>query len=173
MRKTGSWQWIVVMLVLVASMTGCSSASQGMTVGDVWVRAVSGAGRQGNEAGGGHRGMATPPAAGGMMMDGMNSAAYMVLRNGTREADRLLRVESDIAQAVELHQTQVENEVMTMRPVEAIEIPAGGEAVLKPGGLHVMLIGLKQPLAVGQKVSLRLVFENAAPQVVEAEVRAP
>jgi hypothetical protein len=50
---------------------------------------------------------------------------------------------------------------MRMRPVDAVEVPAGGEAVLEPGGLHVMLIGLKAPLEEGDSFALRLVFEDA------------
>jgi hypothetical protein len=61
--------------------------------------------------------------------------------------------------------------VMSMHPVEAIDVPAGSEAVLKPGGLHVMLIGLTRDLKVGEKVVVKLTFEKAGERVVEAEVR--
>jgi copper(I)-binding protein len=114
--------------------------------------------------------MATP---GEDMTAGMNSAAYMLIHNGTSQTDRLLRVESNAAQAVELHRSEVVDEVMTMRPVESIEIPAGGEVRLEPGGLHVMLIGLTQPLEAGSSIPLTLVFENAGEITVDAEVRAP
>jgi len=102
-----------------------------------------------------------------------NSAAYMILRNGGDAADRLVKAESDVADAVELHKMIMEGSMMQMAPVENIEIPAKGQAELKPGGLHVMLIGLKHELKPGEKIKLKLQFEKAGMQEVEAEVRKP
>jgi hypothetical protein len=102
-----------------------------------------------------------------------NSAAYMLLRNGGQTVDRLIRAESDVAAAVELHKTTMEGNMMKMAPVENIEIPAQGQAELKPGGLHVMLIGLKRELKPDEKIRLKLHFEKAGAQEVEAVVRKP
>jgi len=102
-----------------------------------------------------------------------NSAAYMILRNGGEAADRLLKAESDVADAVELHKSTMDGGMMKMAPVENIEVPAKGQAKLEPGGLHVMLIGLKRELKAGEKIKLKLQFEKAGMQEVEAEVRKP
>jgi copper(I)-binding protein len=102
-----------------------------------------------------------------------NSAAYMILRNNGDTADRLLKAESDAANAVELHKTTMEGNMMKMAPVENIEIPAKGQAELKPGDLHVMLIGLKRELKAGEKFKLKLQFEKAGMQEIEADVRKP
>ena len=59
-----------------------------------------------------------------------------------------------------------------MRQVQSIDVPAGGTAELKPGGLHVMLIGLSQPLTLGTKIPLTLTFERAGPVTVEVMVEA-
>jgi hypothetical protein len=95
------------------------------------------------------------------------------LQNNGSTADRLVGAESDVAEAVELHISEMKGEVMTMRPIEYVEVPANGQAELKPGGMHIMLIGLKRDLKAGEKVALTLVFENGGRIDVEAEVRAP
>ena len=102
-----------------------------------------------------------------------NSAAYMILRNSGDSTDRLVKVESDIANAVELHKTTMEGSLMKMAPVENVEVPAKGQAELKPGGLHVMLIGLKRELKADEKIKLKLQFEKGGTQEVEAVVRKP
>ena len=61
--------------------------------------------------------------------------------------------------------------VMKMRQVEKIEVPAGSETVLEPGGYHVMLIGLKQSLELGQKVAITVNFDDGSSVPVEAEVK--
>ena len=90
-----------------------------------------------------------------------NGAAYMVVLNGTDAAVRLAAAASDVAAAVELHETIEENGVMKMVPrLDGFEIPAGGSVELKPGGKHVMLIGLVAPLQAGKPFSLTLTFDN-------------
>ena len=97
-----------------------------------------------------------------------NSAAYLVIQNRGAGADRLIGVETDVANAVELHRSILEDGIMRMRRIDALEIPARGEVVLEPGGYHVMLIDLKAPLAAGDAVPLTLRFERTG----EVEVRA-
>jgi hypothetical protein len=106
-------------------------------------------------------------------ISGGNSAAYMVLHNLTDETDRLVSVKSDAAESAEMHITQTENDVASMRPVDSIEVPPRGFTELKPGGLHIMLVGLKHELKAGDKVKLILQFENAGSISAVAEVRAP
>src|SRR5690606_2912305 len=70
-----------------------------------------------------------------------NGAAFFAVEN-SGPADRLVAASGDVAQRVELHTHRMEGNVMQMRQVEAVEVPAGGTAILQPGGFHVMLIGL-------------------------------
>lgn len=89
------------------------------------------------------------------------SAAYLTLTI-TGGSDRLIAAESDAAARVELHTHEVDaNGVARMRQVEAIPVAAGAPAELKPGGLHVMLMGIGRPLAEGETIDLTLVFEKA------------
>ncbi|MDZ4721360.1 MAG: copper chaperone PCu(A)C [Roseiflexaceae bacterium] len=111
--------------------------------------------------------------AGDMAMD-MSSAisgAYMTIKNTGGTADTLLMVQGDIAAALELHSMTETNGVMQMRPVERVEIPANGEVQLTPGGMHVMLIGLKQDLKPGDSIPLTLQFEKAGTIQVIATIR--
>jgi copper(I)-binding protein len=106
-------------------------------------------------------------------MGGDTSAAYMTLRNNGKAADRLIGVQSDAAEIVEMHTTQTTNDVSMMAKVENIEIPAQGKVTLEPGGTHLMLIRLRRELSAGEKVQLTLDFEISGQMQVEAEVRAP
>lgn len=101
-----------------------------------------------------------------------NSAAFMILKNGGSAADRLVKAESDVSKAVEIHKTTMEGGIMKMAPVENIEVPAGGQAELKPGGFHVMFIDLNRELKPGEKIKLKLTFEKAGTQELMAEVRS-
>ena len=88
-------------------------------------------------------------------------AAYLTVRNAGAADDRLIGVASEVADRAELHGSEMQDGVMRMRPVEAVEVPAHGQAALEPGGLHIMLIGLKAPLEEGGSFALTLTFENA------------
>ena len=98
-------------------------------------------------------------------------AAYMTLVNTGAETDRLLSAFGDVAETIELHTHLLENNVMKMRKVDAIEVAPGEPTALKPGGLHVMLIGLKKPLVAGQTFPLTLKFEKAGEVPVQVMVR--
>lgn len=100
-----------------------------------------------------------------------NGAVYMTIRNMTDVEDKLVKAESDIAEAIELHAVEDNNGVMEMRPVPQLDIPAGGEVELRPGGFHVMLIGLNQELTPGSLIDVTLQFEQAGEIAVQAEVR--
>jgi copper(I)-binding protein len=109
-----------------------------------------------------------------MGMGGMakaNGASYMMIQN-SGAADKLLKAESDAAETVELHTVTNEGGMMQMRPVPSIDVPANGSVELKPGGFHVMLIGLKQELKPGETVTIKLTFEKAGVVQVQAPVRA-
>ncbi|MEN9563738.1 MAG: hypothetical protein RIR73_1982 [Chloroflexota bacterium] len=95
-------------------------------------------------------------------MAGGNSAAYMLLHNHGVEADALIRVSSDVADAVEMHLSQMNADgTMEMAQQKKIDLPADGEVEFKPGSYHVMFIGLKQDLVAGSEITLTLMFEKA------------
>ena len=98
-------------------------------------------------------------------------AGYLSVTNTGSSDDRLIEARGDVAARVELHTTDVEDDVARMREVaEGIPIPAGETVVLEPGGLHVMFMGLARPLEQGDAVSLTLVFEAAGEISVELPV---
>ncbi|MBR0673739.1 copper chaperone PCu(A)C [Neoroseomonas soli] len=99
-------------------------------------------------------------------------AGFMRLRNTGTQPDRLLSASASIARAVELHTHVRDGDVMRMRPVEAIVIAPGETVELRPGGYHVMLVGLAQPLVQGTRVPLTLRFERAGEIQVELAVQA-
>lgn len=105
-----------------------------------------------------------------------NSAAFMQIQNNDSQAHALVRAESSVATVVELHNHFNEGGVMKMRKVEKIDLSARKTVALKPGSFHIMLIGLKQPLKVGETVDLSLSFEDGTSLKVSApvqEVSAP
>lgn len=89
------------------------------------------------------------------------TVGYMRLVNKGGEADRLLAVRAKIADRIELHTHEMDGDIMRMRRVEAVEIPAGGELVFKPGSYHLMIFGLKDRLIVGDEIPVELEFERA------------
>jgi copper(I)-binding protein len=105
--------------------------------------------------------------------EGQNAGgAFMTIANTGSAADRLTGGSSPVAGRVEIHTMTRENDVMRMRQLEdGLELPAGGEVTLKPGSFHVMLMDLKQPLKVGEKVPLTLNFKGAGTLETELEVR--
>jgi copper(I)-binding protein len=90
-----------------------------------------------------------------------NGAGFMTLKNNGAAGDRLISAASPAARVVELHTHIREGDVMRMRPVADIPIPPGQTVHLRPGGLHIMLIGLTEPLRQGATVPLTLRFERA------------
>lgn len=100
--------------------------------------------------------------------------AFLTIDNRGRSDDRLLRVQApaDRASSAELHSMRQEGDVMRMREVGSIDIPAGQTVKLQPGGLHIMLMGLKAPLQAGDKFPLVLTFEKAGSVTVEVLVQA-
>jgi copper(I)-binding protein len=103
----------------------------------------------------------------------LGTGAFMTLRS--REPLRLVGASSAVAGVVEIHEMALQNNVMRMRAIEALPLPAGQPVELKPGGYHVMLMDLKRTLRAGEQVAIELQFETAdkrrVSQVVQAEVR--
>jgi len=89
-------------------------------------------------------------------------------------ADRLVSISTPVAGRVEIHESKIEGGMMMMRELrEGLPLPAGQVVELKPGGDHIMLLGVENPLTAGQTIPLTLNFANAAPVVVQAAVAQP
>ena len=101
------------------------------------------------------------------------TGAFMVIRNTGDQDVKVVKADNPVSKATELHTHLNEGGVMKMRPVPAIEIKAKGEAVLKPGGLHVMMIDLKAPLKEGDSVPITLTFDDGSSKQVDARVVKP
>jgi copper(I)-binding protein len=97
-----------------------------------------------------------------------NGAAYLTITSPV--GDRLTGISTPAAGKAELHAMKMEGGVMTMTPLDGLDLPAGQHVTLKPGGLHIMLVGLKQPLQPGQTVPLILRFAKAGTREVTAAV---
>jgi copper(I)-binding protein len=105
---------------------------------------------------------ATPAKVGGV---------FLTLKNNGGTADKLLKAASPVAGNVELHTHIKDGDAMRMRAVENIPVPAKGQTALEPGGYHIMLIGLKQPLKEGGSFPLTLTFEKAGSVTVTVPVQ--
>lgn len=142
MTKTIRRFLLPAVFLLLAAVAG---AAETMTVEQGWARA-------------------TPPGA-------TNGAAFMVLVNAGSKDNALVAADSDAAATVELHTHMMEDGVARMRQVNQIAVPAGGRTELRPGGLHIMLIGLKAPLIDGGKLALTLRFLDGSSKVLTLRVR--
>jgi copper(I)-binding protein len=132
--------------VLVSTRASAHEITAGaLTISHPWSRATAGAAKVG--------------------------ALYLTVANAGAEADRLVGVTADVAERCELHLSGTEGDVMTMRMVDQVEVPAGGSAVFAPHGAHVMLMGLKAPLKKGTSFPAVLHFEKAGDVAVEVTVQ--
>jgi copper(I)-binding protein len=140
---------LFLLAILLLTAVACTSSSdEPITVGDPWGR--------------------TSPAV------AENGAFYMMLTNNSSSDDALVAVATDACVKVELHEMYDKGEgVMGMRPVEGgmIPVPAGGNAELKPGGMHVMCMGKQVEFSAGTEIPLRLTFENAGEMAITAVIR--
>jgi periplasmic copper chaperone A len=136
---------LLILLLLLSGAAGAHEyTSNGITVAHPWARA-------------------TP---GGVKIGG----AYFEMKAAAGRGDRLIAVRSAVAGNAELHSHIMEGGVARMRRVDAIAIGAGKSVVLAPGGYHVMLMDLKQPLKEDDLLKLTLVFEKAGEIEIEATV---
>lgn len=108
---------------------------------------------------------ATPPMA-------PAGGGFLELKNTGATADALIAAKADVSERTELHTHIKDGDVMKMRQVERIDIPAGGAVALQPGSFHVMFIGLKKPLAAGESFPVTLTFEKAGSVTVPMKVNA-
>lgn len=121
-----------ILLAVIFLLNACSEAT-GIEVGNPWAR----------------------PA-----LQGGNGAVYFLLQNHSADGDELTGATSDVAQAVEIHESSMEGDVMQMRQV--MSVPIGGKESIEfgPGGYHVMLIGLNRELKAGDEIQVTLQFKD-------------
>ncbi len=142
---------IFLMAFMCSVLLGMSHASadamknHGIMIEDSWARATAG------------------PAKAG--------AAYLTIANMGHDTDRLVAVKSDLANRTEIHNHLMEDGVMKMRHVQAVEVSPGTPIVLQPGGLHIMFMGLNKPFIKDEVLPLTLVFEKAGEVDVEFVVQ--
>jgi periplasmic copper chaperone A len=123
---------IVFTLAIVVFLSSCAApATESVEVHDAWTR---------------------PAAQGG------NGAVYFVIHSSA--AEELTRVSSDVAEAVEMHESKMNGDVMEMRQLQSIPLGAGEEVLLEPGGLHVMLVNLERDLKAGDEIEITLHFKS-------------
>jgi hypothetical protein len=147
--------------LLLAAPAGLASATdQTIHVEDAWARRAGSGHQAGHGATPGH----APAAA-------ANGAVYMKISNRGTAADALVSATTEAAEAVELHETVHDAGVMRMRPRARLEIPAGTTLELRPGGYHIMLLGLRHDLHPGGTLPVTLGFERAGSVTIEATVR--
>lgn len=126
--------------------------------------------------------MVVTPALAGNVIDVMHPWArptipqrpgvvYFGIHNLGDSADRLIGAHAAGVEKFEIHKAEQQNGVMSMAPVDAVDIPAGGMAHLGPGGLHLMMFGLAQPLKEGDTLDVTLIFQTAGEVVIAVPVR--
>jgi copper(I)-binding protein len=134
-------RWLALPLLLAAS----GAIAGELTVTSAWARA-------------------TPPGAG-------MGAIYLRIENDSTKSDRLLKLKTTVATSAGVHRTEIVEGIARMREVVVLHVAPGEKVEFAPGGLHVMLMGLKEPLVAGKTFELELAFEVAGPRRVVVSVR--
>ncbi len=129
--KTVKWILVSVLLTTLLLSSCSAPATEGLGVRDAWAR---------------------PAPQGG------NGAVYFVIQSS--EVDEIVGVTSDVAESVEMHESRMTGDVMEMRQVQSVPLGAGEQVTFEPGGLHIMLVGLKQDLKTGDEFEINLLFKN-------------
>ena len=125
----------LLLVLFVSNETHAQTSTNTITVEQAWARA-------------------TPRGA-------LTGAAYMMLINNGAFADRLLSATTPVADQIQFHRQTEVNGVSRMREVHNVELSPGGKITFKPGDMHMMIVGIKQPLKEGQSFPLTLQFEKA------------
>ena len=135
---------VVFVLIGLFLMSACSSSEKGIEIQNVWAR----------------------PA-----IQGGNGAVYFLLQNQSSTSDELTGATSDIADAVEIHLSSMDGDVMQMQHMMSVPVDAQTSVEFAPGGFHVMLIGLKQDLQIGDEFQVTLQFKQHEDIVVKVKVQ--
>lgn len=143
----------------------------GSCVGLVLVVLVSCGGGSGSDASGGAQALTIVNPRVDEPVNGTSAAVRMTIDNRGGRADRLLSATADVAKTATFHRSITDAQGRsTMERLDTVPIPTGGQVVFRPGGLHVMLEGLRRPLSVGDEVRLTFRFEQGGTRVVRALV---
>lgn len=102
-----------------------------------------------------------------------NGAGYLEINNHADQVISLIAVDNDRTNRVELHTVIRDGSVAKMREVKGIEVPANGQVTLKPGGFHLMFVGLKQPFKEGEVIAVTLHFSSGVTETIDFNVMAP
>ena len=145
MRRAGLFALYGVLLAIGLHPASVRAQSNTLTVEDAWARPTPGIVK--------------------------TAAVYFKVINRGTSSDRLVAASTPAADRAEMHINLHEGDVVRMRRVISIDVPAGGEQVFSPNGFHVMLTGLRQPLKAGDAVPLTLQFDHAGPITVTVNVR--
>jgi copper(I)-binding protein len=132
-------------VLLAAALAVPAASADGLTVTNAWSRS-------------------TPPVA-------KVGVVYFTLKNDSQKSDRLLKLSTSVAEKVEVHRTEVLDGIARMREVAVLHVEGGETIAFEPGGLHVMLVGLRKPLVAGETYDLKLLFEVAGPRTVQVRIR--
>lgn len=141
---------LLAVLLVGAALGGPQAAAHGYGAGDLQVR---------------HPWTRATPAGATV------AAGYLEIRNSGQQADRVVGASTPAAERVEFHVQVQEGDVLKMREVRDFGVPARQRLTLRPGGSHLMLVGIKQPLAKGGRVPLMLRFERAGELQIELEIQ--
>jgi len=98
-------------------------------------------------------------------------AAYLMISNAGAVDDKLIDAKSNVANKTQIHLSSMKDGIMKMEHVDSVDVPAGGMAELKPGGYHIMFMGLKAPLKADAEFPLTLVFEKSGDVTVNVVVQ--
>jgi copper(I)-binding protein len=132
-------------LILPAALAAGFATAAGMKLDAAWARS-------------------SPPGA-------QVAAVYLRIDNSGGKSDRLLTIRSELAASAEVHRTTIVEGIARMRPVSTLHVGANEVVAFEPGGLHIMLFGLKRPLVAGQSFRVELVFGLSGKQNVTVKVR--
>jgi len=134
---------IIVSIMVAAAVLSACSAPGDMEVHQAWVR----------------------PTA-----QGETAAVYLTIHNHSASDDELVGASTPVADAVEIHQSKMENDIMQMSMLTSVPIAADEEIIFTPGGYHIMLVNIKEELVLGEHIGLILHFKNHEDIVVEVNV---
>lgn len=139
--------WMLFGALFLSSLASGNSADGAIQVTEAWVRSMP---------------VGIP-----------NTAAFFEINNNLPKAVTLVSVSTPVAKQSEIHETIQQGPFVTMNEVKKVTIPAKESVGLKPGGLHVMLVGLEKPLEEGQTVPLTLTFQDGMKVKVDAKIKNP
>jgi hypothetical protein len=144
------FRYVASFAILLLCACGCApdrgDEVAGIVIGDGWTR----------------------PTVDGMSM----GVAYFTITNGTDEDDMLVAATTPAAARVEIHESKLEDGMARMRPLAEIRVPARGRVAVAPGGVHLMLVDLAQPLVAGTRVPLTVQFRKAGTMTIQLQVEA-